>query len=149
MIHIHTRRGMGWMLPLAATELRTVMTTLCEAAGHPYAEVELNLVDDAEVAELNASFLGCHGPTNVLSFPSGEATAGTGSNGPVKLGWLALSLETLHREALLYQQDITEHAIRLLAHGVLHLAGYDHGDTMFDLQEKAAEAAYTALSAAC
>ncbi len=149
MIRIRYTRGNGWKLPLSRTELTDALHAICTAAGHPDASLELNLVDDAEVAELNASFLGCHGPTNILSFPSGEADGQPQGTGPgLQLGWLALSLDTLHREALLYGQDVTEHAMRLLAHGTLHLAGHDHGETMFGLQEKAAESALLTLSAA-
>ena len=45
-------------------------------------------------------------------------------------GILLLSLDTLARECLLYGQEPAEHALRLLAHGMGHLAGLDHGPAM-------------------
>ena len=80
--------------------------------------------------------MGCHGPTNVLSFPLDESLAETGDDdAPVQLGGLVLSVDALHREALLYGQDVREHCLRLLAHGLGHLAGYDHGPEMDGLCE--------------
>ena len=40
------------------------------------------------------------------------------------------SLDTLRRECLLYGQEPAEHALRLLAHGMAHLCGLDHGEQM-------------------
>lgn len=84
--------------------------------------VELILVNDGEIAEVNARHLGCSGPTNILSFP--------GENG--RLGSMMLSVETLMRESVLYGQDPEEHARRLLAHGMGHLIGFDHSPEMED-----------------
>ena len=124
-----TSLGVDWLLPLSRTELAAVMDAMLDAIGHSGKNVEINLVDDARIADLNSSFLNCDGPTNILSFPATE----DGSS--QDLGWLALSLDTLERECLLYGQDKTGHALRLIAHGLLHLAGYDHGEEMFALTD--------------
>ena len=129
MITIHKSRSVDWLLPLSRTELTSVMNTMLEAIGHAGKDVEINLVDDAAIADLNSSFLQCDGPTNILSFPATED--GTSQN----IGWLALSMDTLERECLLYGQERVEHALRLIAHGLLHLAGYDHGEEMFALTD--------------
>lgn len=83
-------------------------------------EVELIVTDDGGISSVNAHNLGCTGPTNILSFP-GEGR---------QLGTLVLSAETLERECMLYGQDISVHARRLLAHGMGHIAGFDHGSEM-------------------
>lgn len=131
MITIHKSRTVDWLLPLSRTELTSVMNAMLEAIGHADKDVEINLVDDAAIADLNSSFLQCDGPTNILSFPATED--GTSQN----IGWLALSMDTLERECLLYGQERVEHALRLIAHGLLHLAGYDHGEEMFALTDVA------------
>ena len=51
------------------------------------------------------------------------------------LGTLVLSVDTLERECILYGQTQDEHATHLLAHGLAHLLGYDHGETMQQLTE--------------
>lgn len=115
--------GMGWECPLDRRELRHALETMCAAAaaaGRPLEAVDLYLLDDAGMAMANARHLGCRGPTNVLSFPGTAGMAGS----------LLLSLDTLGRECLLYGQGPREHLLRLLAHGMGHLAGLDHGPEM-------------------
>ncbi len=99
------------------------------------AEVELFLLDDAAIADANARHLDCTGPTNILSFPGGADAPGV----------LLLSLDTLCRECLLYGQDPAEHAVRLLAHGMGHLCGLDHGPAMDALCERYMDAGCAAL----
>jgi len=67
-------------------------------------QLSLRIVDDREMAELNGQYMGCLGPTNVLSFPGDEDW----------LGDLVLSVETLVRECRLYNQDPHEYTVRLL-----------------------------------
>lgn len=117
--------------PLARRELQSLMGTLLTVLGLERCTLSLTLVDDAGVAALNQRFLHCTGPTNILSFPEGDADR------PDELGALFLSVETLAREAFLYGQEPTEHLARLLAHGLLHLAGHDHGVEMDTLTELA------------
>ena len=121
--------------------------------------VELYLLDDASVAKANAAHLGCMGPTNILSFPGGGGFLGTpnvsGAPGAPNVpgppdvsgppGALLLSLDTLQRECLLYGQDPAEHLVRLLAHGMGHLRGLDHGPVMDALCERHMEAAWAVL----
>ena len=102
--------------------------------GRPLAGVELYLITDAAMARANARHMDCAGPTNVLSFPGAAGMPGT----------LLLSLDTLERECLLYGQEPREHLLRLLAHGMGHLAGLDHGpgmDAFCAALREAAEAA--------
>ena len=69
--------------------------------------VELIVAGDGDIAEVNARNLGCSGPTNILSFPGDGASLGT----------LFLSADTMEREAVLYGQDVEEHAVRPLREG--------------------------------
>lgn len=79
----------------------------------------LLLADDGAVRDLNARFRGKDAPTNVLSFPSGETAPGF-------LGDIALGYETCAREAREKGVALADHAAHLIAHGLLHLVGYDH-----------------------
>ncbi|MBI1391366.1 MAG: rRNA maturation RNase YbeY [Alphaproteobacteria bacterium] len=81
--------------------------------------IALLLGDDARLAELNQRFRGKTGPTNVLSFPSGEAA-------PSFIGDIAMAFETCAREASENGTPFEHHFAHLLVHGVLHLIGYDH-----------------------
>ena len=69
------------------------------------------------------------------------------TDAPSDSGALRLNLDTLHRETLLYGQDPEEHCLRLLAHGLGHLAGYDHGPEMDELCSEMLSAAEAWLTA--
>jgi len=111
--------------------MRPLLTRLLDVLGLAGALVEVRFVDDAEIARLNAEFLGLPGPTNVLSFPADDPER------PGYLGEIALSVDTLTREAALYGQDPAAHLVRLLAHGLLHLAGFEHGQVMEEMTDMA------------
>lgn len=101
----------------------------------PPPAVELHLLDDARMAAANRRHMACQGPTNILSFPGGADCAGI----------LLLSTDCLRRECLLYGQPPREHALRLLAHGMGHLCGLDHGPEMDGLCALLAKAGAAAL----
>jgi len=121
-------------LPLSRSEMTPLLTRLLAVLGLEGASLEVRFVDDAGIARLNSEFLGLPGPTNVLSFPAGD------QDDPGFLGEIALSVDALEREAALYGQDPAGHLVRLLAHGVLHLAGFDHGQVMEEMTDMAVEA---------
>lgn len=77
------------------------------------------LADDDRLAGLNAGFRSKAGPTNVLSFPSPANPGGW-------LGDVALAFGTCRREAEAQGKRLEHHLQHLVAHGVLHLVGYDH-----------------------
>jgi probable rRNA maturation factor len=82
------------------------------------------LTTDAAVRKLNATFRGKDKPTNVLSFPA-DAPAIKGQ--PRALGDIALAYGILAHEARKEGKTLKAHLSHLVAHGVLHLLGYDHG----------------------
>jgi probable rRNA maturation factor len=86
-------------------------------------EVSLRLADDALLRSLNLRWRGVDKPTNVLSFPS--APPGRLVE-PLSLGDIALAYETLAREASELGVPLADHYRHLVAHGFLHLIGYDH-----------------------
>lgn len=124
--------------PLSRLELEELCGVIMDSLDLADHTFELKLVDDGEVARLNHEFMGCVGPTNVLSFPA-EDEGAEGDGEDDSLGSLALSVDALSREADLYGQPPVAHLARLLAHGILHLAGYDHGDEMYDLTDAAVD----------
>jgi probable rRNA maturation factor len=75
------------------------------------------LADDRTVRRLNRRFRGRDTPTNVLTFaPSMAGMAGE----------MVLALGTVRREAARAGRRPAHHLAHLVAHGVLHLRGYDH-----------------------
>jgi probable rRNA maturation factor len=104
------------------------------AAGFESCELSLLFCGDERIAELNGRYRGKNGPTDVLSFPREEA----GAEGTLA-GDIAVSLPALGRNALKFGVSENEELKRLLVHGILHLAGMDHGRgkgrQMLSLQE--------------
>jgi probable rRNA maturation factor len=90
---------------------------------HGPAIVGVILTDDVEQRRLNRDYRGKDAPTNVLAFPIGDAMPG---GGPVMLGDVVLAFETVAREAGEQKKPLADHLQHLVAHGVLHLLGFDH-----------------------
>jgi probable rRNA maturation factor len=91
------------------------------------AELAVMLTDDAGIRTLNANWRGIDKPTNVLSFPALQPTAGSSRDGaPRMLGDIAIAFETTRREADDEQTRFDHHLSHLAVHGFLHLIGYDH-----------------------
>jgi len=141
-VFIQTSSALCPALPLSRFELRDLCARLAHALDLGRASFELSVVDDTAIAALNRQFLGVDGPTNVLSFPA------TRPDDPEYIGELALSAPAAYRESVLYGQDPADHLARLLAHGLLHLAGFEHGEVMEELTEQAVRAARRCLSPA-
>ncbi len=109
--------------------------------GQVMIEVSIRLTSDAEVRTLNGQYRGQDKPTNVLSFPMVQpdlidALSNT-DDGEALLGDIVLACETCAREAADRDIALTDHAMHLIVHGVLHLLGYDH---MTDSDAEAMEA---------
>jgi probable rRNA maturation factor len=82
------------------------------------------LVSDRRMAELHRRFLGVSGPTDVITFQHGE---------------ILVSTETARRQARRFGTSL-EHELRLyIAHGLLHLHGFDDKDLRDAAQMKRAQ----------
>jgi len=81
--------------------------------GRVEGELSLSFVTSEEMADLHATYMGEEGPTDVLSFPMDEDGL---------LGDVVIS----PAEAARNNPDVEAELRLLVAHGVLHLLGYDH-----------------------
>jgi probable rRNA maturation factor len=101
--------------------------------------VTLLLTDDATIADLNRRFRQQDKPTNVLSFPAPQ-------NPERFLGDIALAYGVCAREAQEQGKPLKHHLQHLVAHGVLHLLGYDHvSDAQADEMENLERAVLAGL----
>ncbi len=123
------------MLPLPQPAVRHTLSAMLDTARKLLHEgllpmapeaVVLALLSDRACACLNRQALGCTGPTNVLSFPGD----------PDGVAEIALAPETMLREVFLYGQDAGDYLTRLLAHGMAHVCGLDHGPAMEMAEER-------------
>ena len=92
------------------------------------------LVTDGVIARWNRAYRGKDGPTDVLSFPSGEngrrqkTGSGRRGKGPCAeyLGDIAIAPVVARRNALRFGRTLGGEMRILILHGILHLMGYDH-----------------------
>ncbi|MGH2773645.1 MAG: rRNA maturation RNase YbeY [Actinomycetota bacterium] len=109
--------------PVDAGRLEAVARRTALAQGAT-GELTVELVDEHSIAELNDRFMGKPGPTDVLAFPidglAGEAHAP--GRPPVVIGEIVVCPEFAAGES----DEPEGHLDLLVAHGVLHLLGFDH-----------------------
>jgi probable rRNA maturation factor len=128
-----------WKLSLAPRELDEAVNAMLAVCGVPGKTVEVLLTNDEEMAGYNRRFMGCAGPTNILSLPVLPLPSRACQREDA-LETLILSPDAVWRESQLYGQDCAAYTLRLLAHGLVHLMGYEHGplmERMCSLAEKA------------
>ena len=101
---------------------------MLEALGLSDAELSVLLCDDTVIRRLNRTYRGKDRVTDVLSFSMAE---GEPVIGPVLLlGDIVISLPTAARQAKTKGKKVIDEVIMLLAHGLLHLLGFDHRDRL-------------------
>ncbi len=113
-------------------QLRRLAELVLSEEGYP-SETELTvlLVSDEEMAAYNERFLERHGPTDVLAFPVEELMPGVvpdqDSNGPpLIVGDVIVAPAYVGRQAEQNEADFGDEMALMVAHGILHLLGYDH-----------------------
>lgn len=111
----------AWLkaLPDVAAVVDRAVAAALRAAGAPEADVAVLLTDDEGVRVMNRDFRGKDQATNVLSFPAAPTAA-------PHLGDVALAYGTCAREAAAQNKALERHLSHLVAHGALHLLGWDH-----------------------
>jgi rRNA maturation RNase YbeY len=113
VINAHPRRR------LRAQSYQWVVTHVLRLEGVRRADVSVVLAGDTIIRRLNGRWLGHKGTTDVISFPFGESETVEGE--------VYVNLDRAERQAREYDVGFAEEVLRLIVHGVLHLAGYhDH-----------------------
>lgn len=102
--------------------LRTLSLRFMRELKLKKTELSISLVTDRSIRRLNRSWRKKDKPTDVLSFPGGEAPRGA----PRLLGDVVISLDTAERVAKSLRKPVEAELSRYLAHGILHLLGHDH-----------------------
>ena len=92
-------------------------------------EISLHLVTDETISELNARHRGKDAPTDVLSFPLHEQGGEhfvVPPGQPLHLGDVVVSYPKAVEQAEEFGHSVEREVAYLVAHGVLHILGYDH-----------------------
>ncbi len=88
----------------------------------PESELSLSLVKDPAIRKLKKQYFGIDEVTDVLSFPAGDFPG----PGPRPLGDIVISVDTARRAAREWGTTLEQEMGLYLAHGLLHLLGFDH-----------------------
>ncbi|WP_250654854.1 rRNA maturation RNase YbeY [Alkalimarinus coralli] len=112
---------------LPSPEQLSLWANSAHQAKKSEAEVTIRIVGIEESADLNQTYRGKDGPTNVLSFPF-EAPPGIDIHllGESSIGDLVVCAPVVEQEAEQQSKELIAHWAHMVVHGVLHLQGYDH-----------------------
>lgn len=109
---------------VSTEEVRSAAEAMLRSLKLPRAELSVLLCDDATIHALNRDYRKKNKPTDVLAFAMRE-----GDDGHLAgdlLGDVIISLETATRQAKERGVVTRDEVMMLLAHGLLHLLGWDH-----------------------
>ena len=110
-------------VPVSPARLVQAASRALAAAGRAAGDVDVLVVDDAEIRRLNARHRGVARRTDVLAFP-----LETPSVAAPLVGQIVVSAETAARQARRLEVPLATELDLLVTHGVLHLVGYDDRD---------------------
>ena len=128
------------------TRWQALATQVLHAEGvRGLAELSLIFVNEAEITELNAEYMGKERPTDVLSFPIDAVEAdivlhaAPPSRGPDRsppdpgdmpllLGDVVICPAVAAAQAPDHAGTVDDELALLVVHGVLHVLGYDHAE---------------------
>jgi probable rRNA maturation factor len=103
-------------------KLKRRLGKIIKEIGRPKTHISVLLTDDEGIRSLNRNFRQIDKSTNVLAFPDTDQALGQSMH----LGDLALSTETIVRQAAEQGLEPGEMMYFYLIHGLLHLIGHDH-----------------------
>ena len=118
-------------LPAKAEFRRWTLAALAAADYQKNAELTIRIVNEAESTALNETYRHKQGSTNVLSFPCAPPPEVESA----LLGDIVICAPVVLREAVVQGKTPEAHWAHLVAHGVLHLLGYDHDETHAEAME--------------
>ncbi len=104
--------------PVPHDLFRRAVQQVFQGEGFSAGEVGIAVVDNQEIHETNRRFLNHDYPTDVITFPMGQA-------GAVLSGEIMLSAQYAADEAINYGWAVEQEMTLYVVHGCLHLAGYD------------------------
>ena len=153
-LHIELSREDPWPdEPWQATALAAARAAIGQTPHGPListparVEISVRLTTDHEVRQLNKQYRDKDKPTNVLSFPMVQpdlldTVSQNSDDGELLLGDIVLAHGVVAREAAERGIALDAHLTHLVAHGTLHLLGYDHqtdeeGDAMEEIERAA------------
>jgi rRNA maturation RNase YbeY len=123
---------------LTARRIAALSRKAAAAAGLDEVSFSVILTDNGRMQEINSVYRGKNRPTDVISFANRDTAFPRPVSGREELGDLFISLDQARLQAADYGVAGIDEFKRLLVHGILHLAGYDHEEGPARAREMAA-----------
>lgn len=117
-VEVHTRLPAG---KVDGRFLRRIIeSALSDLLEIPSVHLEINVIEAAEMAHLNETFLGHQGATDVLAFDYAESAPKQDLRGEI-----FVCLDEAHIQARRFRTTWQAELVRYALHGILHLMGFD------------------------
>ena len=110
-------------LPLSESRVKALVETTLASEKIGDAMVSVAFVGRTAVTRLNRKYLKHEGPTDVITFGMGRETPSMPA-----IGDIYICPEVAARNARRHGVQLKEELERLVVHGTLHVAGYEHPD---------------------
>ncbi len=123
---VHVERRGRSAARISSASVRTRAEKMLAALELGRAELSVVLSDDALIHALNRDYRAKDRPTDVLAFAMREGPHPEHARD--MLGDVVISLDTASRQAAARHRSLDDEVTMLLAHGLLHLLGFDHRD---------------------
>lgn len=112
---------------MSLSPVRTRAVRMLAALSLAERELSVVLCDDATIHALNRDYRHKDKPTDVLAFAMREGEGAEYAHAAHGvLGDVIISLDTAARQAHAHARSLDAEVTMLLAHGLLHLLGFDH-----------------------
>ena len=129
-------------MKIQSRQMIRLVEKLLGEMGEYSAEVGLVLVGDTEMRRLTRQYRGIDQSTDVLTFPMREKGESSNKNkmtgtwqldtGYSLLGDVVISVPVARKQALQQGHSLQQEMTLLMIHGLLHLLGYDHEQSVAD-----------------
>jgi len=102
---------------LALKKVEEVVKEIVSSEGKQLGEIGIIFERDEDLLKINKNFLQHNYFTDVITFDYNRKNK--------IMGDILISIDTVRRNAVKYNQDFMTEIIRVIIHGVLHLSGYE------------------------
>ncbi len=106
--------------------IRSLIKALLSEHDVAGADLTLTFAADDYVHELNRDYRGIDKPTDVLSFAMRDGGDAREEDEELVLGDIVISVDRAAVQSRRFRRTVDREILKLVAHGTLHLLGYDH-----------------------
>jgi probable rRNA maturation factor len=111
---------------ISIKKIKSIVNRICKIINIENAELTIIFCDNSLIKKINRKYRGKNSPTDVIAFSYREFPFPAIDIKTESIGDIYISLEKASENAISFGTMLTEEIKRLIVHGILHLAGFDH-----------------------